>query len=108
LPADWSAAGTLSLRTNYRGPAADDMRWTFEAFDVQAGAWETIADNGFASDWVWTTAVFPVGARFVSSTGEVLIRYGTDSPADASDLDELVLLAGGAPSATPPSAPSPA
>jgi hypothetical protein len=96
-------ASALSLRTNYRGPTKKEMRWTFEAFDFQAGAWTTIGDNAFAGDWTWTAATFALEPRFVSVAGEARVRYGTDSDVDASDMDELVLLASAAPTpATPP------
>jgi hypothetical protein len=114
-----SAAQTsaeLSLRTSYRGPTAKEMRWTFDAYDHAAGAWVTVGDNSFASGWVWTPATFALAPRFVGDGGEVRVRYGTDSTADASDVDELVLLAGTGASppppvtapATPPPAPPPA
>ncbi len=107
LPAEARAAA-LSLRTNYRGPTAREMRWVFEAFDYQSASWATVGDNAFAGDWVWTGATFPLDARFVGAGGEVRVRYGTDSRADASDLDELVLIAS-APEETPPAAaPAPA
>jgi len=108
LPVD-ARTGALSLRANYRGPTAPDMRWTFEAFDFQAAVWVTVGDNAFAGDWVWTTATFPLGAQFVGASGEVRVRYGTDSRADASDLDELVLVTS-APeetSSAPPATPAP-
>jgi hypothetical protein len=103
LPAG-AASGALSLRTNYRGPTALEMRWTYEAFDFQAGAWATVGDNASAGDWVWTPATFPMAPRFVGGGGEVRVRYGTDSSADASDLDELVVVVS---TTTPPPATTP-
>src|SRR4051812_137987 len=102
-------SSALSLRTNYRGPTAKDMSWTFEAFDFQAAAWAVVGDNAFAAEWTWTPATFALAPRFVSNGGEVRVRYGTDSDADASDVDELVLLATAAsvPQTPPPAAPAP-
>jgi hypothetical protein len=105
LPAE-ARAGALSLRTNYRGPTAREMRWVFEAFDFQTASWTTVGDNAFAGDWVWTEATFPLDARFVGAGGEVRVRYGTDSRADASQLDELVLITS-APEETSPAAAAP-
>jgi hypothetical protein len=105
LPAA-SKTGAVSLRTNYRGPTAREMRWTFEAFDFQAAAWVNVGDNTFAGDWVWTATTFPLAARFVGTGGEVRVRYGTDSRADASDLDELVLVASATPAPVPPEPPA--
>ena len=105
LPAE-ARAGALSLRANYRGPTGREMRWTFEAFDFQTATWTTVGDNAFAGDWVWTGATFPLDARFVGAGGEARVRYGTDSRADASDLDELVLVTS-APEETAPALPPP-
>ena len=114
LPAE-ARAGALSLRANYRGPTAREMRWVFEAFDFQTATWTTVGDNAFAGDWVWTGDTFPLDARFVGAGGEARVRYGTDSRADASQLDELVLVtsapeetpAAAAPAPAAPSAPAP-
>jgi hypothetical protein len=108
VPADLISSA-LSLRTNYRGPMAQEMSWTFEAFDFQAASWAVVGDNAFASEWTWTAATFALAPRFVSSGGEVRVRYGTDSDGDASDVDELVLLASAAsvPETSPPTGPAP-
>ena len=54
----------------------------------------SLGDNAFAGDWVWTKHTFtlPVPlARFFASGTTLQIRYGTDSNADASDIDQLLV-----------------
>ncbi|MCY1078263.1 endo alpha-1,4 polygalactosaminidase [Archangium lansingense] len=95
LPQDVSASAiqAAEVSINYRGPTRSEMRWTFEAWDYQAGAWVVVSDNTFASSWRWTSTSLalpsPVG-RFVSG-GPFKLRYGTTSSADASLLDLLVV-----------------
>ena len=99
---------SAAIRTNFRGPAAGTMKWVFEAFDFRAGIWVLVGDNSFAASWVWSSAVLPLPApvdRFLNGN-ELRVRYGTDGAADASDVDELVIVAGG--TATPAPTPAPA
>jgi hypothetical protein len=89
-----SAVTSLALQVNYRGPTKATQLWTFEAFDNGTGTWVALGDNAFAGDWVWTKQTFTLPApvaRFFSSGGELQIRYGTSSNADASDLDQLLI-----------------
>ncbi|OJH42401.1 hypothetical protein BON30_04160 [Cystobacter ferrugineus] len=95
LPLDVSASAVQAAEVgiNYRGPLRSEMRWLFEAWDYQAGAWVVVGDNTFASSWTWTSTSLalpaPVG-RFVSG-GPFKLRYSTSSSADASQLDLLVV-----------------
>nr|QKW93796.1 glycoside hydrolase [Vitiosangium cumulatum] len=95
LPQDVSASAVQAAEVgiNYRGPVRSEMRWVFEAWDYQAGAWVVVGDNTFAKSWTWTSTSLalpaPVG-RFVSG-GPFKLRYGTTSTADASLLDLLVV-----------------
>jgi hypothetical protein len=88
-----AAISALSLGVNYRGPQKSDMVWTFAAWDAVAGAWVNVADNSFASDWIWSAATPPLpapAARFFAN-GVLQVRYATTSSYDASDLDQLVV-----------------
>lgn len=91
VPADLTASGLDALRllVNYRGPARAEMAWAFEAYDFSAGAYVSVADNGFARDWVWTrgTASLPAPlGRFISG-GVIRLRYFTLSGGEVSELD---------------------
>ncbi|HXJ20573.1 MAG TPA: hypothetical protein VMT03_10095 [Polyangia bacterium] len=95
LPSSISAGSvtSLGLTVNFRGPAVDGQRWTFEILDTSTGSWTLLGDNTFAPSWIWTAHTFPVSSpltRYFSS-GVAQIRYGTTSNADASDVDQLVL-----------------
>ena len=91
------AAGTitsLSVDVNVRGPTLTEQPWTYQVLDTTTGSWVALGNNSFATSWVWTkhTFTFPAPlARFFSSAGLLQIRYGTDSNADASDLDQLLI-----------------
>lgn len=105
-----SSVSALSLEVNYRGPTKAEMLWVFEALDPTAGAWVSIADNGFAADWVWSAATRPlpgVGARFINAKGEIQVRYRTSSKLDASQLDLWILRVapGSADAGVPPAQP---
>jgi hypothetical protein len=95
LPSSISATSVTSmgLLVNFRGPAVQGQRWTFEVLDTSTGSWTLLGDNTFAPYWVWTMNTFPMSApltRYFSS-GTLQIRYGTTSNADASDIDQLVI-----------------
>ncbi len=77
---------------NYRGPAQAQMRWVFEAWDYTTSSWVVVGDNAFAQSWRWTATslALTTPARFLSG-GPVKLRYRTDSSADASLLDLLVV-----------------
>jgi len=96
LPAGVAAGAVtaLSLDVSYRGPTLGSQLWTFEVRDVATGTWVPIGNNGFAGSWVWTktTFAFPAPlARFFSAAGQLQIRYGTDSNADASNVDQMFI-----------------
>ncbi len=91
------AAGTitsLSVDVNVRGPTLTEQPWAYQVLDTTTGSWVALGDNSFATSWVWSkhTFTFPAPvARFFSSSGLLQIRYGSDSNADASDLDQLLI-----------------
>jgi cysteinyl-tRNA synthetase len=96
LPAGVGAntVAALALDVNYRGPTAGWQLWTFQVLDTVTGSWVSLGDNTFATGWVWTkqTLTFPAPAsRFFSASGLLQIRYGTDSSADASTLDQMLV-----------------
>src|SRR5262245_37553997 len=89
-----STITSLSLDVNYFGKAIAEQTWTFEVRDAATGAWVSLGDNAFAADWYWTkhTFTFPAPlARYFSSSGLLQIRYGSDSTADDSDLDQMLI-----------------
>jgi hypothetical protein len=102
----------LAARVNYRGPRKTTMRWVFEAFDATTSAWVYVGDNAFAGDWVWTARDLALPApvsRFVSG-GKVRVRYRAVGTADASLLDEWVLVvttSSTSPTPTPTPTPTP-
>src|SRR6185436_2400985 len=88
------AITSLALDVNYRGPSLTTQLWTFQVLDPTTGAWVSLGNNSFATGWVWTktTFAFPSPpARFFSPAGLLQIRYGTDSSADASDVDQMLI-----------------
>ncbi|WP_395842599.1 endo alpha-1,4 polygalactosaminidase [Archangium violaceum] len=95
LPQGVSASSVQEAEVgiNYRGPLRSEMRWLFEAWDYEAGSWVVVGDNTFARSWAWTSASLqlptPV-SRFVRG-GPFKLRYRTESSADASLLDLLVV-----------------
>jgi hypothetical protein len=100
-----TAPSTLAIQTNYRGPKKSAMVVRFSAWDFAANTWVLVGDNAFAGDWVWSAASLPLPApigRFVSPTGEIRIRYASPSTYDASQLDQLVLVASSDGSTPPP------
>jgi hypothetical protein len=71
------------------------MKWTFEARDATNGTWIAVGDNAFAQDWTWsrTTVALPLPASRFFSGSSLQLRYQTQSNVDASDVDQLVVLA---------------
>ena len=96
LPAGVAAGAitSLTLDVNYRGPSLSSQLWTFQVLDATTGSWVSLGNNSFATGWVWTKTTFtfpaPV-ARFFSPGGLLQIRYGTDSSADASNVDQMLI-----------------
>jgi hypothetical protein len=85
----------LKLQVNYRGPAKSQMVWTFQGWSTTTDGWTAIGDNGFARDWVWTSdqMTFPGPVSQYISGGQIQILYETTSNVDASDVDQLVVIA---------------
>ncbi|WP_163870158.1 endo alpha-1,4 polygalactosaminidase [Myxococcus eversor] len=94
LPAGVSSDTVIAaeIGVNFRGPTKSAMRWLFEAWDYSTGAWVIVGDNAFAQSWKWsaTSLALTSPARFFSG-GPVKLRYRTESSADASLLDLLVV-----------------
>ena len=88
------AVTSLALQVNYRGQTLAFQTWTFEVLDTGTGSWVSLGDNAFAGDWVWSKHTFTLPAplaRFFASGTTLQIRYGTNSNADASDIDQLLV-----------------
>jgi hypothetical protein len=96
-----SSIASLALRVNYRGPAKASQTWTFDTTNA-AGATVNIGDNGFASDWTWSgkTLPFPGAPADAVSNGAISVTLRTPSHVDVADIDELVVLATPAATAT--------
>ena len=91
------ALTSMALQVNYRGPSKATQLWTFDVRDTATGAWVSLGDNAFATGWAWTahTFAFPTPlARYLSGL-PLQIRYGTTSTADASDVDQMLIIANG-------------
>ncbi len=105
----------VTLNTNYLGQTVEFQRWLWQLRDYANKSWVTLGDNSGAGDWVWSAFSFDAPAgdlnRFVSSSGELKVRYKTTSGYDDSDLDYLVLVvetSGGTPAPpTPTNTPVP-
>uniref|UniRef100_UPI0013041F74 hypothetical protein n=1 Tax=Kineosporia sp. A_224 TaxID=1962180 RepID=UPI0013041F74 len=100
----------LTLVVGYRGPAAEQQRWTWSLEDRNDRSWVQVASNAGVPGWgAWRRLEFAVpgtAARFVSSNGSVRVRLTSSNAVDDADLDYLALVPSGdgtGPTSTPTS-----
>lgn len=99
----------FTLVVNYRGPAAEQQRWTWSLMDRTDRSWVPVGSNAGAPGWgSWRALEFPVpgaAARFVATDGSVRVRLTSSDAVDDADLDYLaVTVSGGAGSSPTPTA----
>ena len=105
LPAGVSAQSVtgLRIRANYRGPARAEMAVNYALIDAQTSAPVPVGGNTTASSWVWSSATSTVASPLSSyfSSTSLKVKIAAVTTYDAFQLDELVVLADIAGTATP-------
>ncbi len=93
----------LLIEANYRGPTADENRWTLRVRDFDARTWVEVFRNDSVDDWTWTevSAELDDASRFIRN-GRLRFVYTSSNAVDVSQLDHLAATLSDATPVEPP------
>ncbi len=85
---------SLVLKTNFKGPAWSEQRYTWHLRNFNTGRWVRVGTNQGVPDWVWTQQSFQTPGNvsdFMDPLGRLLARFGSPASNDNSNLDHMAL-----------------
>ncbi len=85
---------SLVLKTNFKGPAWSEQRYTWHLRNFNTGRWVRVGTNKEVPDWTWTQQSFQTPSNvndFMDSMGQLVARFRSPASNDNSNIDFVAL-----------------
>jgi hypothetical protein len=97
LPAgvDPTQISAMQLQVNFRGPAKGTQAWKWKLYNWKDKKWLALGDNAAAVNGQWMVLSFSVPnsfAKYVSSSGQIRVKFQSNNLVDDADLDYEAML----------------